>query len=112
LEKKLDSSADSFKVILAKNIKLVNNIKSWSLNADMKLIAFKLLDEQDDKRKDEELKKLFANSEADVIVFNALSNRNKEEQQSYEIINVCRENQSAETVDDLAEELYNKWRSK
>ncbi len=112
LEKKLESSADSFKVILSKNIKLVNNIKSWSLNADMKLIAFKLLDEQDDKRKDEELKKLFTNSEADVIVFNALSNRNKEVQQSYEIINVSRENQSAETVDDLAEELYNKWRSK
>ncbi len=112
LEKKLDSSADSFKIILSKNIKLVNNIKSWSLNADMKLIAFKLLDEQDDKRKDEELKKLFTNSEADVIVFNALSNRNKEVQQSYEIINVSRENQSAETVDDLAEELYNKWRSK
>jgi len=112
LEKKLESSADFFKVILSKNIKLVNNIKSWSLNADMKLIAFKLLDEQDDKRKDEELKKLFTNSEADVIVFNALSNRNKEVQQSYEIINVSRENQSAETVDDLAEELYNKWRSK
>jgi len=112
LDQKLDSSADSFKVILSKNIKLVNNIKSWSLNDSMKLIAFKLLNEQDDKRKDEELKKLFANSEADVIVFNALSNRNKEVQQSFEIVNDDGESQSVETADNLADKLFNKWRSK
>ena len=112
LEKKLDSSADLFKVIFTKNIKLVNNIKSWSLNADMKLIAFKLLDDKNDKRKDNELKKLFDNSEADAIVFNALSNRNNDVQQSFEIANKDGETKSVETADELAEELYNKWRSK
>ena len=112
LEKKLDSSSDSFKVILTKNIKLVNNIKSWSLNDDIKLIAFKLLDKQNDERKDEELKKMFTNSEADTIVFNALSNRNKEVQHSFEIFNDGGENQSAETTDELAEKIFNKWRTK
>ncbi len=112
LEKKLDSSADMLKVIFTKNSKLVNNIKSWSLNTDMKLIAFKLLDDKNDKRKDDELKKLFDNSEADTIVFNALSNRNNDVQQSFEIVNKDGETKSVETADELAEELYNKWRSK
>jgi len=112
LEKKLDSSADMLKVIFTKNSKLVNNIKSWSLNTEMKLIAFKLLDDKNDKRKDDELKKLFDNSEADTIVFNALSNRNNDVQQSFEIVNIDGETKSVETADELAEELYNKWRSK
>jgi len=112
LDEKMDSSADSFKVVLLKNIKLVNNIKLWSLNDDVKLIAFKLLDNQEDERKDEGLKKLFANSEADTIVFNSLSNRNKEVQESFEIINCDGEYQSAETVECLAEKISSKWRLK
>jgi len=112
LDKKMDSSADSFKVMFSKNIKLVNNIKSWSTNEDVKLVAFKLLDDQDDYRKDKGLKKLFENSMADTIVFNALSNRNNEVQKSFEIINDNGENQSAETVDNLAEKIFNKWRLK
>lgn len=112
LEKKLDSSADLLKIILSKNIKLVNNIKTWSSNSNIKLIAFKLLDDQNDKRKDEELKKLFDNSKADAIVFNALSNRNNEVQQLFEIINENGVNESVETADELAEKIFNQWRVK
>ncbi len=112
LEKKIDSSSELLKVVLSKNIKLVNNIKLWSSNKNIKLIAFKLLNQQDDKRKDSELKKLFNNSQADAIVFNALSNRNNEVQQSFEIVSKDGENKYLETADELAEKIFNNWRSK
>lgn len=112
LDKKLNSSTDLLKINLSKNIKLVNNIKTWSINSNTKLIAFKLLDDQDDNRKDEELEKLFDNSKADTIVFNALSNRNNEVQQSFEIVNENGGNESVETAEDLAEKIFNKWRVK
>lgn len=112
LEKKLNSSADLLKIILSRNIKLVNNIKTWSTNTDIKLIAFKLLDNQNDKRKDEELKKLFDNSKADAIVFNALSNRNNEVQQLFEIVNENGANESIETADELAKIIFKQWRVK
>lgn len=112
LNKKLDSSSESFKIIFSKNIKLVNSIKAWSKNINTKIIAFKLLDSTDDKRKDMELGKLFKNSDANAIVFNALSNRNNKVQNSFEIIGKDGKSAFAETADDLAQELYNKWRSK
>ncbi|MCF6270096.1 MAG: bifunctional phosphopantothenoylcysteine decarboxylase/phosphopantothenate--cysteine ligase CoaBC [Melioribacteraceae bacterium] len=112
LQKKLDSSSDLLKVILSKNIKLVNNIKTWSINSNIKLIAFKLLDNKNDKRKGEEIKKLFDNSNADLIVFNALSDRNNEVQQLFEIVNEDWENETIETADALAEKIFNKWRTK
>ncbi|VAX20733.1 Phosphopantothenoylcysteine decarboxylase / Phosphopantothenoylcysteine synthetase [hydrothermal vent metagenome] len=111
LTEKLDSSADSVTVTFNKNIKLVNHIKEWSLNKDVKLVAFKLLDDRNDEKKANEIKKLFDNSKADAIVFNALSDRDNDVQRSFEIIDVDGKSNKADTADDLSEELFNQWRS-
>jgi len=110
-ENKLDSNSDNFKINFSKNIKLVNNIKAWSKNSNVKLIAFKLLSIEDEIKKENELKKIFDNSNADSIVFNTLSNRKDEIQKSFEIVDKIENNSLAATADDLAKQLFNKWRS-
>ncbi|MEN8194117.1 MAG: bifunctional phosphopantothenoylcysteine decarboxylase/phosphopantothenate--cysteine ligase CoaBC [Bacteroidota bacterium] len=112
MDKKLDSSSDTIKVILKKNIKLVNIIRDWSNNDELKLVAFKFLDNKENERKENEIKKLFDNSEADTIVFNALSSRIKDVQQSFEIIQHKGNVSTAETVNDLADILLKQWRKK
>jgi len=111
LTEKLDSSTDSITVTFSKNIKLVNHIKEWSLNKDVKLTAFKLLDERDNEKKGSEIKKLLDNSKADTIVFNALSDRDNDVQKSFEIISADGKSKIVDTADELSEELFNQWRS-
>lgn len=111
LTEKLNSSSDAVTVTFSKNIKLVNHIKEWSLNKDVKLAAFKLLDDRDDEKKEKEIKKLFDNSKADAVVFNALSDRENDVQQSFEIIDADGKSNVAGTADELSEELFNRWRS-
>ena len=107
----MDSSTDSITVTFSKNIKLVNHIKEWSLNKDVKLTAFKLLDERDNEKKGSEIKKLLDNSKADTIVFNALSDRDNDVQKSFEIISADGKSKIVDTADELSEELFNQWRS-
>ncbi len=111
LTEKLDSSGDSITVTFSKNIKLVNHIKEWSLNKDVKLTAFKLLDERDNEKKGNEIKKLLDNSKADAIVFNALSDRENDVQHLFEIIDNDGKSHIVDTADELAEKLFNRWRS-
>ncbi|NOX66314.1 MAG: bifunctional phosphopantothenoylcysteine decarboxylase/phosphopantothenate--cysteine ligase CoaBC [Chlorobi bacterium] len=111
LTEKLDSSTDSITVTFSKNIKLVNHIKEWSLNKDVKLTAFKLLDDRDNEKKGNEIKKLFDNSKADAIVFNALSDRENDVQHLFEIIDNDGKSHIVDTADELAEKLFNRWRS-
>ncbi len=111
LTEKLDSSADSVTVTFTKNIKLVNHVKEWSINKDVKLIAFKLLDYGDDEKKGKEIKKIFDNSKADTVVFNALTNRKNNIQEAFEIIDNDGESYIANTSEELAEKLFNKRRS-
>ena len=66
-------SSDDMTVNLTKNPKLVQNLKLWSLNDKLKVIAFKLTNTHDSLVRKAAILKLFKNSDIDYIVHNDLS---------------------------------------
>ena len=105
LIEKLNSSSEEISIKYTKNIKLVNYIKEWSNNKNVKLVAFKLLDKENTERKNAEIKKLFDNSDCDYIVYNSLTNRKNGIQQVFEIIDNNGKSNIVDTVNELAKEL-------
>lgn len=70
---KLSSDPEELVIRLKKNPKLVNNIKSTSLNKAVKLVAFKMTSTPDLEKREASVKKLFAESAADIVVQNDVS---------------------------------------
>ncbi|MFH1528680.1 MAG: bifunctional phosphopantothenoylcysteine decarboxylase/phosphopantothenate--cysteine ligase CoaBC [Bacteroidota bacterium] len=106
---KTSFSTDQIKITFKKNEKLVNNIKEWFENNHIILIAFKFLNSYQDKRKEDELRKIFRMSKADGIVFNSFDNRKKGKQYNFELISLDGLKSRCETVEDLSNALINKW---
>ncbi len=69
---KLDS-ADEMVLRLKKNPKLLNSIRSWSKNTDVKVVAFKLTAGLSKTEQNERLKKLVKESKPDFVVSNDMS---------------------------------------
>ncbi|UXR64125.1 bifunctional phosphopantothenoylcysteine decarboxylase/phosphopantothenate--cysteine ligase CoaBC [Bdellovibrio bacteriovorus] len=71
--KKVSSDADSMQIHLKRNHKIVDRLKDYSLNKDLKVIAFKLTSHASPEQRTAAVEKLFANSKADFVVHNDLS---------------------------------------
>ncbi|NOR20801.1 MAG: bifunctional phosphopantothenoylcysteine decarboxylase/phosphopantothenate--cysteine ligase CoaBC [Xanthomonadales bacterium] len=69
---KLSSDSDLF-LRLTPNPKLLNQLKNWSANPDLKVIGFKLTDTDDIQQRIAAVKKQFDHSEVDAVVHNDLS---------------------------------------
>lgn len=106
LDDKLSSDFEKINIELTRNEKLINNIKNWSVNKNIKLVAFKLIANTDKNEKQYELNKIFNNSNADFIVCNSLRNRKKNVQNDFEITNRNGKNIFAKTSSDLAAQIY------
>lgn len=70
LSGKLPSDSDTLNLQLKKNEKIVDSLKNWSLNPNIKLIAFKLTSTQDPELKVKAVTDLFTHSKADWIIHN------------------------------------------
>ncbi len=68
--KKLSSEYESMDIHLVKNPKIVDQIKNYSKNRDIKLIAFKLTSNASPEEKTKAVEKLMNSSSADAIVHN------------------------------------------
>lgn len=102
-KEKLPSSEESISLNLKRNEKIVNKIKSYS--KDILLTAFKLTANQTEKRKLEQVDKLFGDSGADVVVQNDISDRsNGNVQQKFSVYGK-EKLAEVETVNELAAEL-------
>ena len=100
---KLPSSEESISLNLKRNEKIVNKIKSYS--KDVLLTAFKLTANQSEKRKIEQVNKLFNDSGADFVVQNDISDRqNGNVQQMFSIYGKDKLTE-IKTVNELALEL-------
>ncbi len=64
------ASNEDITLQLRRNPKIVNNLKKWSKNKKMKLIAFKLTSELDDAQVLGKISKIRAESQADMVVQN------------------------------------------
>lgn len=73
-EGKIPSTAESLTLTLQKNPKLIDEIRSWSKNSSIQLVAFKLTSGLDEKAAQKKVAELFEHSHADVVVHNDLTN--------------------------------------
>lgn len=70
---KLSSGADEIHLTLKKNPKIINELKSWSQNKNLKVIAFKLTSKASVNEKNEAVIKLQQEAQTDYVVQNDLS---------------------------------------
>lgn len=71
--KKVSSDADIMSIHLKRNHKIVDRLKEYSMNKDLKVIAFKLTSHASAEQKAAAVEKLFKNSAADYVVHNDLT---------------------------------------
>ena len=89
LTEKLNSKNESLTIRLNRNQKIINKIKTWSLNEKIKLIGFKLVDDNlNNTEKELILNKMFSEAKTDLIVYNSLLDRNTDAQTNFELINM------------------------
>ena len=74
---KLSSDSDLL-LRLKRNPKLLNRIRAWSKNPDVRVIGFKLTDTEDQNQRIAAVKKQFEDSKVDAVVHNDLSDISKE----------------------------------
>jgi phosphopantothenoylcysteine decarboxylase/phosphopantothenate--cysteine ligase len=72
-KKKISSDLDKMTIHLKRNPKIVDHLKEYSKNKDLKVVAFKLTSHASEEEKQAAVKKLFAGSHADFVVHNDLT---------------------------------------
>ena len=102
---KISSSEDEITIRFKSNPKLINKIKSYSKNKDVKLIAFKFTNESKLKKRIEQARKLLSDSQSDYVILNDYTDRVNNVQQSFSIISKNNEPEKVETTEELAEKL-------
>lgn len=73
---KIDSGQD-VAIRLRPNAKLVDHLRSWSRNPDLRIVAFKLTNGADDLAAKAAIDALFDHSQADAVVHNDLAQNNE-----------------------------------
>lgn len=73
IDKKISSSSEYMHLILKKTPKILDSIRHWSMNKEIKIIAFKLLLNANEEQIKTAVEKIFDNSDADYVVQNDLS---------------------------------------
>jgi phosphopantothenoylcysteine decarboxylase/phosphopantothenate--cysteine ligase, prokaryotic len=71
-KKKISSDLDSMTIHLKRNHKIVDRLKTYSQNPDLKVVAFKLTSHASPEERAAAVKKLFTGSHADYVVHNDL----------------------------------------
>ena len=108
LENKLDSKSEEIKIKFRRNEKILNRLKEWSLNKEIKIVAFKFLEKEHSERKGKEIAKLF--NSADWVVFNSLEGREGTVQKKFEFLESKTESKRNLELNELAKVLLNKIR--
>lgn len=72
-QKKISSSSEVMAIHLKRNPKLVDHLKEYSMNKDIKVIAFKLTSHATIEQQKSAVDKLFQSSHADYVVHNDLT---------------------------------------
>jgi len=74
---KMNSDQENVILHLHKNKKLVNEIRNWSSNKNIQIIAFKMTSTTNDEQKKKAIHKLFKNTSADLVIHNDTHEMNK-----------------------------------
>ena len=105
IESKIPSSGETLTLNLKKNFKIVDQMKSYSANKNLQLVAFKFTNDADESRRLEQVNSLLTNSGADLVIQNDFSDRVDDEQRNFNIYSKETMIGSAPAVKELAREL-------
>lgn len=104
--KKINSENDSMTLNLRKNEKLIDKLKEYSSNKNIKLIGFKFTSTDNVEERENSVKNLFSHSGCDFVVLNDKNNRDENNQQkNFLIYDADKKLVECSTSFDLAEEL-------
>jgi len=104
-DNKLKSSHETVILTLNRNPKLINSLKTWSVNKEIKIIGFKFSDTDSTKTKDDIVNKLFSDSNSDYIVYNSHKDRINNRQMNFELIEKNGKQHNAADSYSLSEKL-------
>ena len=102
LEEKIDSESEKLVLNLKKNSKIIDSLKSYSKNKNLKVVGFKLTNNADEQTKVFMVQKLVDHSNCDYVVLNDKSDRNENVQVNFKIFNMIKEIGSCGTSTELA----------
>lgn len=102
LKQKIDSDSNEITLKLKKNPKIINSLKSYSQNKNLKVVGFKLTNFSDEAVKLSMVKKLFDHSNCDFVVLNDQSDRSGNVQTNFKIYNSKQKVASCVTSIELA----------
>ncbi len=106
IQNKLSSSSENMQLKFTRNDKLLNKLKDYSRDKDIKIAAFKFTNEEAEENRIKKVSKLFADSAADLVVHNDFNNRTeKNTQQYFTVFNSSAKLAAVKTVDDLSQKL-------
>jgi phosphopantothenoylcysteine decarboxylase/phosphopantothenate--cysteine ligase len=105
LKSKLSSDVSELKISLKSNFKIINKIKEYSRNKDVKLVGFKLVSGIGEKESEKKINSIFKSADSDYVVMNNISDRVNTVQQNFKIFGNKGLLESVETSKELAEKL-------
>ena len=105
LSSKLNSDISEIKLTLKSNFKIIDRLKGYSKNKNLKLVGFKLVSGPKEVDSTDKIESIFKNANADYVVMNDLSDRINSVQQNFKIYGKEGLRDSVDTSEDLAANL-------
>ncbi len=105
LSKKIKSNNNNLELVLKKNFKIIDKIKSYSQNKNITLIGFKFVSNNSDLEITNSVNTLFDNAGLDFVVLNDFKNRTNSIQSDFKIFDKKKNFSNHKSVLDLAKEV-------
>lgn len=105
LKSKLNSDISEIKLTLKSNFKIIDRLKGYSKNKNLKLVGFKLVSGPKEVDSIVKIESIFKNANADYVVINDLSDRINTVQQNFKIYGKDGLRDSVDTSEELAANL-------
>ncbi len=105
LSKKLKSNNNNLELVLKKNFKIIEKIKSYSQNKNIALIGFKFVSNNSDLEITNSVNTLFDNAGSDFVVLNDFKNRTNSIQSDFKIFDKDKNFSNHKSVLNLAKEI-------
>ena len=105
LTKKTKSNNDKIELVLKKNFKIIERIKSYSQNKSITLIGFKFVSNNSESEITNSVNTLFDNAGSDFVVLNDFKNRTNSIQSDFKIFDKNKNFSNHKSIFNLAEEI-------
>ncbi len=105
LNEKIDSSNRKIKLVLKANYKIVNKLKNFTENKNLKIVSFKFISNDINKISKQKFGEFFKKYDSDYIVFNSLNDRKNGIQTNFKILCKNGDFSNSNNVEDLSKNL-------